>query len=59
MQVKAAGRFKEADDVLAALDAGAARVASGFTSVLVQAFSEAVAAFTVGAAETGTVGLRS
>jgi deoxyribose-phosphate aldolase len=59
VQVKAAGRFKDTDEVLAALEAGAARVASGLTTALVQGFSEAVAAFTVGAAETGTVSTRS
>jgi deoxyribose-phosphate aldolase len=59
VQVKAAGRFKEADEVVAAMDAGAARVASGLTQDLVRAVSEAMADVAVRNAGAGTVSLRS
>jgi deoxyribose-phosphate aldolase len=53
VQVKAAGRFKEADDVLEALNAGASRIATTLTPALLEAVAEPAAAGGARVGETG------
>ena len=56
VQVKAAGRFKEAEEVAAALAAGATHVAAVLTPELIEGVA---ATMTIGAPEPAAVGASS